>query len=69
MEVCVASSSSLPNTPKLLLILTLWNFIGETKAPHILWLDQLEKLEEGRLEKKAYQGRSVGRRPVGRRYR
>ncbi|KAI5646595.1 hypothetical protein NE865_01529 [Phthorimaea operculella] len=46
------------------------NIIGESKAARLRWLGHVERMEEDRAVKKAYLGRPMGKRPVGRpRYR
>ncbi|XP_063547225.1 uncharacterized protein LOC134754789 [Cydia strobilella] len=46
------------------------NIIGETKAHRLRWFGHVLRMEEDRGVKRAYLGRQVGRRPVGRpRYR
>ncbi|KAJ0179056.1 hypothetical protein K1T71_005831 [Dendrolimus kikuchii] len=42
------------------------NIIGEIKSHRLRWLGHVERMEEDRGVKKAYLGRPVGRRPVGR---
>ncbi|XP_061715485.1 uncharacterized protein LOC133523771 [Cydia pomonella] len=46
------------------------NIVGETKAHRLRWLGHVLRMEEDRGAKRAYLGRPVGRRPIGRpRYR
>ncbi|KAJ0172527.1 hypothetical protein K1T71_011666 [Dendrolimus kikuchii] len=42
------------------------NIIGEIKAHRLRWLGHVERMGEDRSVRKAYLGRPVGRRPVGR---
>ncbi|CAH2085918.1 unnamed protein product [Euphydryas editha] len=46
------------------------NIIGVTKSHRLRWLGHVERMGEDRAVKRAYLGRPIGRRPVGRpRYR